>query len=419
MSIIIQKFGGSSIANVERVKTVAQRVVHEVGQGNQVVVVVSAMAGVTNQLIDWTHTNIPNVPDSVEYDVVTATGEQVTSGLLALTLRAMGVSARSWLSWQLPIRTEGMHKQARITDIGIEALQSSINDGQVAVIAGFQGIDSENRLTTLGRGGSDITAVWLAQALGATRCDIYTDVDGVFTADPRIVPEARKLDNIAYEEMLELSWQGAKVLQPRSVEIAMQHAVPIRVLSSFKEGTGSLVSNERNVNHPLSLTGIASNRNITLFTLTEVPRQLKVETSLSQALGEANISFNTCVQKPIPGVEGLFTLMFSVAREDEELVTEILASKQQQIGYKKFIANSSVSKVAVVGIGMQDKAAIARRISKTLTDHDIEVHEVVEFDIKIAVILPEEKAEAAVRLLHTAFALDQTGTTSISEMAAA
>ncbi len=407
MSLIIQKFGGTSIASIDRVKSVAERVANEVNHKNKVVVVVSAMAGVTNQLVEWAHTNVPNLPDPAEYDVVLSSGEQITSGLLALTLKGMGISARSWLAWQLPILTDGLHKQARISDIELKELLDTLQNDQVAVVAGFQGINSDGRVTTLGRGGSDITAVGLAHALKAKRCDIYTDVDGVFTADPRIVPEACKLDKIAYEEMLELAWQGAKVLQPRSVEIAMQYKIPLRVLSSFKKGGGSLICDESDIHHTAPLTAIASNRFTTLFTLIDFPYSDNKHEVLLRALEGANIHFET-----YNSLKGCSNFVFSTIREDAELVLEILESNQDQLGYKNVITDSDVSKVAVVGRGIRDSKAVANRISTTLTNKGIKVKELTTDDLKVTVIVSEAQSEETVRTLHAGFVLDQVANVS-------
>ena len=331
MTRIVQKFGGTSVADVARIKAVAQRVKREVDAGNQVAVVVSAMAGVTNQLVGWT-SETSRLHDAREYDVVVASGEQVTSGLLALALQDIGVNARSWLGWQVPIRTDGVHGKARIQEIPTDELIRRMSEGQVAVVAGFQGLAADNRVTTLGRGGSDTSAVALAAALNADRCDIFTDVDGVYTTDPRIVAKATKLDKITYEEMLEFASQGAKVLQTRSVEMAMNHRVRVQVLSSFIDVPGTLVVDEDEIVEKRVVSGIAYNRDEAKITVQKVADRPGVAAAIFGPLADHSINVDMIVQNV--SEDGKFTdLTFTVGKADLERAVKVLEAKRGEVGF--------------------------------------------------------------------------------------
>ena len=329
MSVIVQKFGGTSVADLERVRNAASRVKSEVDRGNHVVVVVSAMAGTTNQLVQWAG-EASSLHDTREYDAVVSTGEQVTAGLLAIVLQDMGISARSWLGWQLPIRTDSSHGGARIQDIDVDEIRKRFEQGQVAVVAGFQGLSAENRITTLGRGGSDTSAVALAAALNAERCDIYTDVDGIYTSDPRIVTRARKLEKITYEEMLELASLGAKVLQTRSVELAMNHRVRLQVLSSFSDSPGTLVVDEDEIVEKEIVSGIAYSRDEAKITLRRVADRPGVAAAVFGPLAEANINVDMIVQN-ISQTDQLTDLTFTVTRSHLDRAVAVLEKARPEV----------------------------------------------------------------------------------------
>ena len=352
MALIVQKFGGTSVADMGRIRHVATLVKREIDQGNQVAVVVSAMAGVTNQLVGYTQEAFPLLTGDEalkEYDAVVASGEQITSGLLALILQEMGIPARSWRGWQVPIQTDNIHGKARIKDISADDFKASLTE-EVGVVAGFQGIAPDGRITTLGRGGSDTTAVALAAALGADRCDIYTDVDGVYTSDPRVVPKARKLKKIAYEEMLEMASLGAKVLQTRSVQLAMQYGVRVQVLSSFEDSPGSLIVDEDEVVERRSVTGIAFSRDEARVTIIKVPNTPGVAAEVFGPLAKAEINVDMIIQNI--SEDGKETDMtFTVSRDDAERATKIIESLHPEIQYKSLITDTNVSKISVVGVG--------------------------------------------------------------------
>jgi aspartate kinase len=398
------KFGGTSVADVERIKSVARRVKREVDAGHEVAVVVSAMAGVTNQLVAWT-SEIARLHDAREYDVVVATGEQVTTGLLALALQELGVPARSWLGWQIPIETDNAHGKARIQNIRTAEIERRFAEGQVAVVAGFQGVGPDNRVTTLGRGGSDTSAVALAAALKADRCDIFTDVDGVYTTDPRIVAKARKLDKIAYEEMLEMASQGAKVLQIRSVEMAMKHHVRLQVLSSFEDKPGTLVVDEDEIVEQEVVSGIAYSRDEAKITLIRVPDRPGVAAAIFGPLAEANINVDMIVQNVSEG--GQFTdLTFTVTKADLERAKKVLEERRDSLGYQALVPDSNVVKVSVIGLGMRSHAGVAQRMFKALAEKGINIQVISTSEIKVSVLVAEEYTELAVRALHTAYGLD-------------
>jgi len=410
MARIVQKFGGTSVGTLDRIRNVARKVEAEVKAGHEVAVVVSAMAGVTNQLVQ-NCTDLNRIHDPKEYDTVVAAGEQVTSGLLAIALQTIGIPARSWLGWQLPLRTDDTHGKARILGLDTGAVVERMAAGEVAVVAGFQGIDANGRITTLGRGGSDTSAVALAAALNADRCDIYTDVDGVYTTDPRIVAKARKLNRITYEEMLELASLGAKVLQTRSVEMAMKHRVPVQVLSSFAEETGSalpgtlLVDEDRNVEE-LLVSGIAYSRDEAKITLVGVADRPGVAAGILGPLAEAAINVDMIVQNV--SADGRTTdLTFTVGKADLDRTCQVLDAARAGLGYQRLVADSNVVKVSVIGVGMRSHAGVAQRMFKALADRCINIQVISTSEIKISVLIAEEYTELALRALHTTYGLDQ------------
>lgn len=402
MARIVMKFGGTSVGDIDRIKNVARRVKREFDAGNEVAVVVSAMSGVTNQLVKWCSEMAP-LHDAREYDAVVATGEQVTSGLLAIGLQELGLDARSWSGWQVPIRSDSVHGKARIVDIDTEEMQECMAKGQVAVVAGFQGVADGNRVSTLGRGGSDTSAVALAAALKADRCDIYTDVDGVYTTDPRIVTKAKKLDKITYEEMLELASVGAKVLQTRSVEMAMKHRVRVQVLSSFEDKPGTLVCDEDEIVEKELLSGIAYSRDEAKITLVRVPDRPGVAASIFGPLAESAINVDMIVQNV--SEDGKSTdLTFTVGKADLEKARKVI--EDAKLGYEKLIADANVVKVSVIGVGMRSHAGISHTMFKTLASEGINIQVISTSEIKISVLIEEKYTELALRALHTAYGLD-------------
>ena len=404
MARIVMKFGGTSVGDVERIKNVAARVKRQADAGDQVAVVVSAMSGTTNQLVDWTREVSP-LHDAREYDAVVASGEQVTVGLLALALQELGVAARSWLGWQVPIRTDGAHGSARIKAIEADEIVRRMGEGQVAVVAGFQGIGPDNRITTLGRGGSDTSAVALAAALKADRCDIYTDVEGVFTADPRIVAKARKLDKITYEEMLEMASQGAKVLQTRSVELAMNHRVRVQVLSSFADIPGTLVVDEDEVVEQAVVSGITYSNAEAKVTLHRVADRPGVAAALFGPLADASINVDMIVQSASD--DGASTDMtFTVSQAELPRAIAAIEAAKDAVGFKSVAASRDVVKVSVIGVGMRSHAGVAAQMFKALADKGINIQAISTSEIKISVLIAAEYAELAVRALHSAYGLD-------------
>jgi aspartate kinase len=401
---IVMKFGGTSVGTVERIKAVAQRVKREVDAGHEVAVVVSAMSGQTNQLVAWCSELSP-LHDAREYDVVVASGEQVTCGLTAIALQEVGIDARSWLGWQIPIRTDDAHGKARITEIDTADMIARMAKGQVAVVAGFQGLGSDNRVTTLGRGGSDTSAVALAAALQADRCDIFTDVDGVYTTDPRIVAKARKLDKITYEEMLEMASLGAKVLQIRSVEMAMKHRVRLQVLSSFEDKPGTMVVDEEEIMEQELVSGIAYSRDEAKITLLRVPDRPGVAAGIFGPLADANINVDMIVQNVSEGGDAT-DMTFTVSKGDFERAKKVIESNKGELKYAGLIADSNVVKVSVIGVGMRSHAGIAQRMFRALAEKGINIQVISTSEIKISVLVAEEYTELAVRSLHTAYGLD-------------
>ena len=406
MARIVMKFGGTSVADLARIRNVAKRVKAQVDQGDEVAVVVSAMAGVTDRMVEYASEAGP-LHDLREYDVVVSTGEQVTGGLLAIVLQNMGVAARSWLGWQIPIRSDDAHGSARIEAIDVSDIVARFGQGQVAVIAGFQAVDSQGRITTLGRGGSDTSAVALAAALGAERCDIYTDVDGVYTTDPRIVPKARKLARITYEEMLEMASQGAKVLQTRSVEMAMKHNVRIQVRSSFDDAPGTLVVDEEEIVEKAVVSGIAYSRDEAKITLLQVPDRPGVAAKIFGSLADARINVDMIVQNI--STTGDFTDMtFTVERADLDRAVAVIKEKCTDLGYGDIRADANVVKVSVIGVGMRSHAGVAQEMFNALAAKGINIQVISTSEIKVSVLIAEEYTELAVRSLHTAYGLDAT-----------
>ena len=409
MARIVMKFGGTSVADLDRIKNVAARVKREVDAGNEVAVVVSAMSGVTNQLVKYC-TDLSPLHDAREYDAVVATGEQVTSGLTAIALQNIGVDARSWSGWQIPLKTDGAHGKARIDSIDGATLIARMQAGQVPVVAGFQGIGPDNRVTTLGRGGSDTSAVALAAALHADRCDIYTDVDGVYTTDPRIVPKARKLAKIAYEEMLELASVGAKVLQTRSVELAMKQRVRVQVLSSFEgNGLGSdlpgtMVVDEDEIVEQAIVSGIAYSRDEAKITVRRVPDRPGIAAAIFGPLSDGGVNVDMIVQNV--SADGTTDMTFTVGRADLPRAKAVLNEQIAIIGFAEILADSDVAKISVVGTGMRSHAGVASTMFKALADRGINIQVISTSEIKVSVLIAADYTELAVRALHTAYGLD-------------
>ena len=404
MARIVQKFGGTSVGDIDRIRNAAQRVKREVDAGNEVVVVVSAMAGTTNQLVEWTR-SINRLHDTREYDAVVATGEQVTAGLMALALQDIGIDARSWLGWQIPIRTDGTHGKARIEAIETGEIERRLADGQVAVVAGFQGIGPRGRITTLGRGGSDTSAVAMAAELKADRCDIFTDVDGIYTTDPRIVAKARKLDRIAFEEMLEMASQGARVLETRSVAMAMNNRVRLQVLSSFSNAPGTLVTDEDEIVENRVVSGIAYSRDEAKITVERVADRPGVAAALFGPLADNAINVDMIVQNV--SADGATTDMtFTVGKADLDRTLQVLEGLRGTVGFKALKPDSGVVKVSVIGAGMRTHAGVAQLMFKTLAERGINIQVISTSEIKVSVLIAADYAELALRALHTAYGLD-------------
>ena len=401
---IVMKFGGTSVADIERIENAAKRVKHEVDAGHDVIVVVSAMAGTTNQLVGWCSAISP-LHDAREYDAVVASGEQVSAGLMAFALQKLGLNARSWLGWQIPLRTDDVHGKARILNIADNSLLTHMATGQIPVIAGFMGLGSDERITTLGRGGSDTSAVALAAALKADRCDIFTDVDGVYTTDPRIVAKARKLEKVTYEEMLEMASLGAKVLQIRSVEMAMKHGVRLQVLSSFEDKPGTLVVNEDEIMEQELVSGIAYSRDEAKITLQRVPDRPGVAAAIFGPLTQANINVDMIVQN-VSFEEQATDLTFTVTKADLARTVDLLESRKGDLRFQALISDANVVKVSVIGVGMRSHAGIAQRMFHALAEKGINIQVISTSEIKISVLVAEEYTELAVRALHTAYDLD-------------
>ena len=416
MARIVMKFGGTSMAGTERIRRVAQIVRRQQQAGHEVAVVVSAMAGETDRLVNFCR-EANALYDPAEYDVVVSSGEQVTAGLLALTLQSLGCKARSWLGWQLPFRTDQAHSKARIGQIETDAVLASMGSGEIAVIPGFQGVSMEGRVATLGRGGSDTSAVAVAAAVKADRCDIYTDVDGVYTTDPRIVSRARKLHKVTYEEMLELASVGSKVLQTRSVSLAMKEGVRLQVLSSFTDETAPLadelpgtliVSDEELEGSDMErqlITGIAADKNEAKVTLTRLADKPGAVAAVFGPLADANINVDMIIQN-IAKDKGETDVTFTVPQADLARAMALLEEHKDAIGFYRMISDDHVSKISVVGVGMRSHAGIAATMFKTLADRGINIIAISTSEIKVSVLINADETELAVRLLHTAYGLD-------------
>ena len=416
MARLVMKFGGTSVADLDRIRNVARHVKREVEAGHDVAVVVSAMAGVTNQLVAWCR-EAAILHDAREYDAVVATGEEVSAGLLAIVLEGMGVNARSWRGWQLPILTDGAHGAARIIEInGAELIRRFKEIKQVAVIAGFQGLHKETgRVTTLGRGGSDTSAVAVAAAIGAERCDIYTDVDGVYTTDPRVVETARRLDKIAYEEMLELASLGAKVMQVRSVELGMVHKVHVFVRSSFerpedidphKAPSGTLICDESEIMEQQIVTGIAFSKDEAQISIRRVQDKPGVAAAIFGPLAEANINVDMIVQN-VSGDGATTDMTFTVPASDYDRATDVLIKVKSQVGYDRVDGATDVAKVSVIGIGMRSHAGVAAKAFKALAEKGINIRAITTSEIKFSLLIDANYTELAVRTLHSLYELDK------------
>jgi aspartate kinase len=417
MARIVMKFGGTSMAGIDRIRRVAQIVKQQADAGHEVAVVVSAMAGDTDRLVNFCR-EASSLYDPAEYDVVVASGEQVTSGLLAIALQSLGAKARSWLGWQMPIRTVEAHSKARIDSIDGEALVAAMQSGEIAIIPGFQGISEAGRVTTLGRGGSDTSAVAIAAAVKADRCDIYTDVDGVYTTDPRIVTRARKLDKVTFEEMLELASVGAKVLQTRSVGLAMKEGVRIQVLSSFTDentnwtaddlpGTMIVGEDEMEIEdmERQLITGIAHDKNEAKITLTRVPDKPGAVATIFAPLADAAINVDMIIQN-VGREKGETDVTFTVPNVDLDRAMQVLEEAKEQIGFNRLIPDTNVAKISVVGVGMKSHAGIAATMFKALAERGVNIQAITTSEIKVSVLIEEDYTELALRVLHTAYGLD-------------
>ena len=410
MALLVMKFGGTSVANIDRIKRVAKRVALEVAHGKNVLVIVSAMSGKTNELVEWVN-DTSQFYDAREYDAVVSSGENVTAGLMALTLQEMDIPARSWQGWQIPVHTSSSHSSARIESISSETINEKFEQGmKVAVVAGFQGISNENRITTLGRGGSDTTAVAFAAAFNAERCDIYTDVDGVYTTDPRICDKAKKLDKISYEEMLELASLGAKVLQTRSVEMAMRFKVKLRVLSSFEEPSekvGTLVCDEEEIMESNVVSGIAYSRDEAKMTLVSIADRPGIAAAIFGLLSDAGINVDMIIQNISEA--GRTDMTFSCPIDQVSKAEKSLnnAKKEGLINFQDLLADKNVAKISAVGIGMRSQSGVAAKMFQTLSDEGINIKVIATSEIKISVLVDRKYLELAVQSLHDAFELDQ------------
>ena len=405
MARIVQKFGGTSVADLDRIRTVAQRVKAEVYAGNEVAVVVSAMSGTTNQLVEWSR-EIGPLHDAREYDVIVSTGEQVTVGLLAIALQNIGIDARSWLGWQIALHTNDVHGSARIESLDTDKLDERLSSGQVAVVAGLQGIGPDGRISTLGRGGSDTSAVALAAALNANRCDIYTDVDGVYTTDPRIMPKARKLERITFEEMLEMASAGAKVLETRSVAMAMRYDVNLQVLSSFSDQPGTLVLNEEQNMELQKISGIAYSRDEAKITLVGLPDRPGIAAYIFGVLADNHINVDMIVQSASAD-KTQTDITFSLGSLDLEKAIGVLKAEEKKLEYNDIVGDVDVAKISIIGTAMRTQPGIAKTMFSVLAEKGINLHVISTSEIKISVLVDTDYTELAVRSLHDAFQLDK------------
>ena len=413
MARIVMKFGGTSVGDIDRIRNVAAHVKREVDAGHQVAVVVSAMSGETNRLVGLTR-DVARVHDAREYDVVVSAGEQISVGLLAMALQDMGVSARSWLGWQIAVQTSDVHGAARILDIDAGAMETQFDEGRVAVIAGFQGVSEAGRVTTLGRGGSDTSAVAVAAALGADRCDIYTDVDGVYTTDPRMVPAAQKMDRVSYEEMLEMASLGAKVLQTRSVELAMAHHVRLQVRSSFDapdapqpdDGiVGTLICDEDEIMEQEIVSGIAYARNEAKVTLREVADRPGIAAQIFGPLADAAVNVDMIVQNM--SADGKTTdVTFTLSQDELERALAVIDANKAELSFADIQAAPDMAKISIVGVGMRSHAGVAQKMFQVLAEKGINIHVISTSEIKVSVLIDADYVELAVRALHAAYGLD-------------
>jgi len=404
MGLVVQKFGGTSVANIEKIKNVAQKAIREKKAGNDVIVVLSAMSGETDRLIALAHLAAES-PDDREYDSLISTGEQVTVSLLSIVLNSMGYRARSFLGFQVKILTDKAYKKARISLIDTEAIKKELKHGTIAIVAGFQGVDEDNNITTLGRGGSDTSAVALAAALKADRCDIFTDVDGVYTTDPNICSKARRLDKISYDEMLEMAMTGAKVLQPRSVEMAKKYNVPVYVKSSFSDEGGTLVTKEDKEMEREVVSGITYDRDQAKITVVRVPDKPGVAASLFTPLSEHNISVDMIIQNA--SADGFTDLTFTVSKKEMKEAQKIVDATAKAVGAKKVEVDDDVAKVSIIGVGMVSHSGVAAKMFKTMANESINIMMISTSEIKISCIIQRKYTELAVTVLHDAFGLEK------------
>jgi len=404
MGLVVQKFGGTSVANIEKIKNVANKAIREKNSGHDVLVVLSAMAGETNRLIDLAH-SAADSPDEREYDSLISTGEQVTITLLSIVLNSMGYRSRSFLGFQVRILTDNAYKKARISLIDTDAIQKELRKGTIVVVAGFQGVDEDNNITTLGRGGSDTSAVALAAALNAERCDIYTDVDGVYTTDPNICAKARRLDKISYDEMLEMAMTGAKVLQPRSVEMAKKYDVPVYVKSTFSDEGGTLVTKEDQEMEREVLSGITYDRDQAKITVVHIPDKPGIAANLFMPLSERNISVDMIIQNA--STQGYTDLTFTVSKKDMKEAQKIVEATAKEIGAKKVEVDDEVAKISIIGVGMVSHSGVAAKMFKTMADESINIMMISTSEIKISCVIQRKYTELAVMVLHDAFHLEK------------
>ncbi|HOX14797.1 MAG TPA: aspartate kinase [Smithellaceae bacterium] len=404
MGLVVQKFGGTSVANIEKIKNVANKAIREKNSGHDVLVVLSAMAGETNRLIDLAH-SAADSPDEREYDSLISTGEQVTITLLSIVLNSMGYRSRSFLGFQIRILTDNAYKKARISLIDTDAIQKELRKGTIVVVAGFQGVDEDNNITTLGRGGSDTSAVALAAALNAERCDIYTDVDGVYTTDPNICAKARRLDKISYDEMLEMAMTGAKVLQPRSVEMAKKYDVPVYVKSTFSDEGGTLVTKEDQEMEREVLSGITYDRDQAKITVVHIPDKPGIAANLFMPLSERNISVDMIIQNA--STQGYTDLTFTVSKKDMKEAQKIVEATAKEIGAKKVEVDDEVAKISIIGVGMVSHSGVAAKMFKTMADESINIMMISTSEIKISCVIQRKYTELAVMVLHDAFHLEK------------
>ncbi|AHF01604.1 aspartokinase [Thiomicrospira aerophila AL3] len=404
MALIVQKYGGTSVGSLERIQNVAKKVAKFVDEGHQLVVVLSAMSGETNRLVDMAKT-MQARPSKREMDMLLTTGEQVTIALLSMALQERGYDAISYTGWQVPIQTDEVHTKARIDSINAEKIRQQLDQNKVVVVAGFQGVTANGDISTLGRGGSDTTAVALAAALKADECQIYTDVDGVYTTDPRVVPEARRLDTITFDEMLEMASLGAKVLQIRSVEFASKYQVPLRVLSSLQDGGGTLITSEENTMEKPLISGIAFNRDESKLQVLGVPDKPGVAYQILGPIADANIEIDMIIQNQ--GQDGTTDFTFTVPRGDRAQAQDILTAVAKILGAREVVYDDAIAKVSMVGVGMRSHVGIASRMFQVLAEENINIHMIATTEIKISVVVQEDQLEKAVKSLHQKFELDK------------